>query len=97
MSGKDLGDNLDALIGEVDRHVAPAAGEDGGVGALVRFEEGYYDAEDVVREAADQIRPLVSADLFVAPPLPQPLRLLGEEDGVHGTGRSDRDIGRFGC
>lgn len=103
VSSKDMRNDLDALIGEVDRleavveveqrgapHVAPAAGEDGGAGALVGFEEGDYGAKDPAREAADQIRPLITVDLFVALLLLLPLP--GDDDAVHGdTGRSDRD------
>lgn len=102
VSSKDLGeDDSDALVDvvrpleavvEVERRgapqVAPAAGEDGGAGALLGLEEGDYGAEHAVWEAAYQIRPLVvvGADLFAALPLPLPLLLPGEDDAVHVRG-----------
>lgn len=76
VSSDDLGDDLDAVVVvvieleavvEVERRGAldrvPAAGEDGGADAILSAEEGDDDAEDAVREAADQIQPLRRAGL----------------------------------
>lgn len=77
-----LGDNGVEGFFEVERRgapdVAPAAGEDGGAGALVGAEEGDDAAQDAVREAADQIRLLlgVQSARFAV--------ILGD-DAIHGA------------